>query len=401
MTVDTIVVAEHMWDGISPEVRGHTEVLISDGRIVACEGRADRPAGARIVELGEATLLPGLIDCHVHCVSGMTSSARSALESLPVLRTLLDNGFTTVRDLGCYTPEPVTLELRRAVEAGEIRGPRMLVAPRLISGRGGHGDQTSEVAACACEIGALADGTDEIVRAVREQVRQGADWIKFAGSGGFSTSVDDPATAGYRQIEMDALVEAARDFGLPTACHALSDTGVRRAAMAGVSTIEHATLADAGTLRLLAGRRIPVVPTQYPITVFTDRLDDESFWADKPGNVREQVRRHADALRAGLGRIARSNVEIAFGSDAGTFDHADNWREFPTLVRSGLSPSRALQAATTVAARVLRRPDLGRIEPGVPADIIAVPESPLRDIDALGHVEFVMQAGIVRRGPGE
>ncbi|GAA2612869.1 amidohydrolase family protein [Actinomadura fulvescens] len=396
---ETVIVAEHVWDGLTPEPRRHTEIVVRDGRVVACQDRADRAAQAQVLELGDVTLLPGLIDCHVHTVSGAGSSSQAALRALPALRALLDNGFTTVRDLGCFPPEPVNLELRQAVDSGLIPGPRLIVAPRIISGRGGHGDQTSDTSGCECEVGALADGSDQIIRLVREQVRLRADWIKFAATGGFATSVDDPSAIGYHEAEMRALVTTARDHGLPVACHAMGDDGVRRAALAGVTTMEHGLLASESTLQLLANRHIPLVPTQYSATVFVNKLEDDGFWADKPDNVRRQVERHAEDLRTALKRQVRSNAQLVFGTDAGTVDHADNWREFPTLVASGLSPYKALQAATSVAARVLGRDDIGCIKPGARADLVAVPGDPFLDIDVLGHVNFVMKDGIVHRHP--
>ncbi|MFC9975596.1 amidohydrolase family protein [Spirillospora sp. NPDC127200] len=401
MASHTVIIAENSWDGTSPQPAGHTEVLVEGARILACQDRVDRPTGARVVELGQGVLLPGLIDCHVHTVSGAGSSAQAALQAVPVLRTLLHNGFTTVRDLGCYPPEPVSIHLRQAVESGLISGPRLIVAPRVISPRGGHGDQSSEVAECGCEIGALADGPVEITRLVREQVRQGADWIKFAATGGFSTSVDDPCATGYSDQEMQALIAAARDRGVPVTCHAFGDQGTRRAALAGVDTMEHALLATEETLQLLADRGIPLIPTQYSARFFVSNLDEKDFWADKPDNVRRQVERLAEQLQAGLRRQVRSNAQLVFGTDAGTIEHADNWREFPTLVASGLSPLRALQAATTVAADVLGHPDLGCIAPGARADLIAVPADPFDDIDALGHVNFVMKDGVIHRTPDD
>ncbi|MFI6520467.1 amidohydrolase family protein [Spirillospora sp. NPDC050679] len=401
MGSQTVIIARSAWNGLAPHPAGHTEVLVGDGRILACDERVDRPKGARVVELDGAVLLPGLIDCHVHTVSGAAPSTRAALRALPALRALLRNGFTTVRDLGCYPPEPVTIHLRQAVDSGLTLGPRMIVAPRMISSRGGHGDQTDEVSECGCEIGALADGPEEIVRLVREQVRQGADWIKFAATGGFSTSVDDPCAVGYQEKEMRALVAAARDWGLPVTCHALADLGVRRAVAAGVTTVEHAMLATEETLQLLADRGIPLIATQYSVRHFIDKLDDPEFWADKPGNVRRQVERLADQLEAGLRRQVRSNARLVFGTDAGSVEFADNWREFPTLVASGLSPLRALQAATCVAADVLGHGDLGRIVPGARADLIAVPADPFEDIDVLGHVNFVMKDGVVHHTPDD
>ncbi|MEV4252169.1 amidohydrolase family protein [Spirillospora sp. NPDC049652] len=393
MASEVVVSADRAWDGTSAEARGPTAVLVRDGRVVEVTGRRGRHRGAEALDLGDVTLLPGLIDCHVHLVTQTEGPAAAVLRALPRLHALLDNGFTTVRDLGCPVEAPVTIELRRAVERGVVRGPRISVAPRIISASGGHGDHTPPGTAHRLENGAIADGTAQILRTVRQQARAGADWIKFALSGGFTSALDGPEELGYLPEEAAALVAAARDRGLPTACHVLSDAGVRRAAAAGVSTIEHGTLAEEGTLAMLAERRIPVVPTQYVLSYYLDRLDDDSFWAEDAAQAK--FRAYAPALRRGLRRIARSGVEIAFGTDAGMFDHADNWREFPVLVESGLSPLRSLRAATSAAARVLGRDDLGRLAPGCRADLVAVAGDPFHDIDRMGDVRFVMKDGTV------
>ncbi|TDD93856.1 metal-dependent hydrolase family protein [Actinomadura rubrisoli] len=397
MAADVTVTADRAWDGESEKLRGYTEVRIRDGHITHVFGERQRRDGREAVDLGDVTLLPGLIDCHVHLVTQHEGPVSAALRALPALRDLLHNGFTTVRDLGCPIELPVTIELRRAVDDGLVEGPRLSVAPQMISASGGHGDLTPVGSARRPREGAVADGEAEILRTVREQARAGADWIKFAASGGFTSPVDGPRELGFTEQEVGALVAAARDRGLPTACHVFGDAGVRRAVTAGVSTIEHATLASDETLTLIADRRIPVVPTQYAVSHFLERLDDDSFWRDE--RERAKFRTHAQDLRAGLTRIASSAVEIAFGTDAGMFEYAANWREFPTLVRSGVSPLRALRAATTIGARVLGREDIGRLEPGCRGDLVAVPGNPLDDIEVMGDVRFVMKDGTIHRCP--
>jgi imidazolonepropionase-like amidohydrolase len=393
---DTVVIAERCWDGLAGGLLGRRQVLVRDGRILQIDTRVPRPAGAEIVDLGEMVLLPGLIDCHVHLAQA-ASAAREALAAVPVLRTLLDHGFTTVRDLGARSPAHTMVAVRDAVASGILPGPRMYVAPRMISARGGHGDTTAPDS--PGETGALADGVDEIVRTVREQARDGADWIKFAATGGMLSTFDHPHHVGYTEREMTALIGAARDRGLPTAAHAYGDEGVRRALRAGVTTIEHAELCSEETLAMIAASGRPVVPTMYTGYLHVDLLDDDDFWIGKPAGSRDKVAREADGIRAGLTRIARSDLTLAFGTDAGMFDHADNWREFPSLVRSGLSPLRALRAATTVAADLLGRPDLGRLTQGAVADLVAVPDDPFTDIEVLGEVGFVMKQGRIHRCP--
>ncbi|MFI6520461.1 amidohydrolase family protein [Spirillospora sp. NPDC050679] len=393
---DTVIVAENCWDGMAGGLLGRREVLVRDGRVRQIGAHVCRPAGVNVLDLGDVVLLPGLIDCHVHLAKAQ-SAAQEAMEAVPVLRTLLDHGFTTVRDLGGQSPGNAMLAVRDAVASGALEGPRMFVAPRMISARGGHGDDTGY--GFCCEQGALADGVDEIVRAVREQARDGADWIKFAGTGGMINKLDRPQHVGYSERETAALVGAAADRGLPTAVHAFTDESVRRALRAGVTTIEHAQLCSDDTLAEIAASGRRLVPTLYVCHMHLQHLDDDGFWADLPPGARELVAQNADDLRAGMFRIGRSGLDLAFGTDAGMFDHADSWREFPTMVRAGVEPLRALRAATAVAADLLGRADLGRIREGAAADLVAVPGDPFTDVEALGEVCFVMKEGRVHRLP--
>ncbi|WP_309029782.1 metal-dependent hydrolase family protein [Streptomyces alfalfae] len=393
--------ASLVWDGHMPEPIAGIDVRVRGRRIT--ETGASLPPGpdTDVIALPGHTLLPGLIDCHVHVVDEALDTqplSYQVLSAVPVLRSLLSHGFTTVRDLG-GADQPVNVSLKRAVADGLIPGPRMMVAPNMLSARGGHGDKTPHLAGrYGLEIGSLADGCDAVIQAVRTQARAGADWIKAAVSGGFSSPIDTPLDLGFTQGELNALVQAATDRNLPTAAHAFSDEAVRRAISAGVRSIEHACLASAATLRLAADAGIVVVPTQYAQMYYVDRLDDELFWQDRPDSLRATYAQHADALRASLPDVAASGVPIAFGTDAGMFPYEENWREFPTLVTNGFTPRQALGAATTQAAALLRRPDLGHIAPGALADLVAIPGNPFEDIAAMEHTDFVMQDGNVVRG---
>ncbi|GGM05832.1 Xaa-Pro dipeptidase [Streptomyces fumigatiscleroticus] len=388
-----------------------TEILVRDGRIerVGTVPKAAAP-GARVVDLSDRTLLPGFIDCHVHTtvdpsalLAGGTklSPTQLALATLPVLTTILDHGFTTVRDLATFALDPVTLHLRDAVASGTVTGPRMIVAPHLISARGGHGDLSASVIASvrAREIVAVADGPAEIASRVRQEIRAGADWVKFGATGGFGSPSDDPTQTTYSQEEMNVLVATARDLGVPCTPHAYGDEGVQRAVHAGVRSIEHGNLASAQTLRLMSERGIYLVPTQYMVADALANLDDNSYWEGKAQQERDKFRRYEDRLRESAQNVADSNVSIAFGTDIGMFPHSEAWREFPTMVANGISAERALRAATSVAADLLQRQDLGRLEPGAVADVIAVDGDPLADIEATGRVAFVMRGGRLHRSP--
>jgi imidazolonepropionase-like amidohydrolase len=321
-----------------------------------------------------------------------------------VLRALLRHGFTTVRDLGCGDVDYPTIDLRNAVAAKLVVGPRMVVAPHLISARGGHGDFSGMVAdeyqgCCRPLELAAADGGDEIRTRVRQQIRAGADWIKFAATGGFASPSDDPGDATYSQEEMDVLVATATDLGIPVTPHSYGDEGIRRAVHAGVRSIEHGNLASAETLRMMQDAGVFMVPTQYVILSKALHGKDDPNWDNLPEYAQRKFAKYRGALLEAAEGLAASDVRIAFGSDAGMFAHDDNWREFPMMVSTGITPLRALRAATSVAAELLRLDDLGVIAEGKIADLIAMPGDPFTDIDVTGKVDFVMKDGVIYKDP--
>lgn len=407
----TLITGADVWDGLA-EAPAPQEVLVADGRIQRIADALEPPADAQVIDLPGHTLTPGFIDCHVHVTLApplgpavaIASSVAKALRSLPVLRTLLMNGFTTVRDLACADVDYPTIDLRDAVAAGIVVGPRMVVAPHMISARGGHGDFSGTVAdeyqgpSRPLEL-AAADGCDEIRIRVRQEIRAGADWIKFAATGGFASPSDDPGQATYSQQEMDVLVATATDLGVPVTPHSYGDEGIQRAVRAGVRSVEHGNLASAETLRMMEDAGVFLVPTQYAILSGAQRGDDDPMWAVMPEYAKRKARKYRGALLDAAERVAASNVRIAFGTDAGMFPHDENWREFPMMVSTGISPLRALRAATSVAAELLAFDDLGVIAEGKIADLIAMPGDPFTDIGITGQVDFVMKAGVLYKSP--
>jgi imidazolonepropionase-like amidohydrolase len=407
----TLITGANVWDGISAQAQSR-QVLVVDGRIQRVAEVIETPPDARVLDLPGHTLTPGFIDCHTHVtlappvglMLALDSSTAKTLKALPVLLALLNNGFTTVRDVGCGDVDFPTVDLRNAVAAGLVVGPRMVVAPHIISARGGHGDFSGMVAdeyqGCCRNLElASADGGDEIRTRVRQQIRAGADWIKFAATGGFASPSDDPGHATYSQEEMDVLVATARDLDIPVTPHSYGDEGIRRAVRAGVRSIEHGNLASPETLTMMQDAGVFLVPTQYVIVSKARGGDDDPSLALLPEYARQKFTKYRGALLDAAESLAASDVRIAFGTDAGMFPHHENWREFPMMVSTGITPLRALQAATSVAAELLRLDDLGVIAEGKTADLIAMPGDPFIDIELTGRVDFVMKAGVVYKDP--
>ncbi len=371
-------------------------VRIADGRIAAV---GPRRAGERAThELGDVTLLPGLIDAHVHLAGGVEqtpyedlreTTARAAIEGVAHARATLEAGFTTVRDMG--SRDFADVALRDAIAAGRIPGPRMLVAVKSLSSTGGHGDRNDLPADIVVRrYSALADGPDEIRRKVRENVRHGADWIKVLATGGVMSAGTDPRRADYTEEELRAAVEAARERGLDVAAHAHGTEGILRAARAGVRSIEHASMLDDETLALVKERRIFIVPNPYTNAHILERGAAGGYQPYQIEKSRQVYGLKLESLR----RAIRAGLQVAYGTDSGVQPHGANARQLAVYVDAGMSPLQAIQSATVVAARLLRMEDrIGKIAPGAFADLVAVAGDPLRDVRTLEQPRFVMKDG--------
>ena len=397
----TILRCGKIFDGKSAG-GGRTEILVDQGKIVWVSPSVGRPENALIVDLTKQTCLPGLIDTHAHLMfePGDTdkqmvtrSSAAKTLHGFANARAMLLAGFTTVRVPGDQDMAWGAADLKRAVDSGLVQGPRMFVASHPLSSTGGHGDWSHFAPEFGIRGTALADGPDEIRKVVRNEFRNGSDWIKIMATGGFLSAGDEPGTATYREEELRAAVEEAEALGHRVCAHAHGAEGIKRAVRAGVRSIEHGTFIDDAGLRLMEQKGAFLVPTWSAL----DWLREHAREAGFPEYALEKLERYGPQLLERRAAVAKSRVRIAYGTDVGVYPQAEAWREFVSLVKSGIPPLRALRAATTEAADLLERQELGRLTPGGAADIVAVDGDPLQDIQAMGRVEFVMKGGEIVR----
>jgi imidazolonepropionase-like amidohydrolase len=375
------------------------QVLTVDGeRIVGLAARA--PGQTVTYDLGDVTLLPGLIDAHTHLTGGeeltpfedlAQSDARYAVEGVANARKTLLAGFTTVRDLGSRGFADVAV--RDGIAAGRIEGPRMLVAVLSLSATGGHGDENELPFDIKVDrYSGIADGPDEIRRKVRENVKYGADWIKLLATGGVTSANTDPTMADYTEDEIRAAVEAAREKRRDVAVHAHGTEGIKRAARAGVRSIEHCSMLDAEAIGLIKERGTFVVPNPYTNQYILERGAAGGF---QPYQI-EKSRQVLDLKLKSLREAIKAGLKIAYGTDSGVQPHGLNARQFAIFVDAGMTPLQAIRSATLVDAELLRMEGrIGTLKAGAYADVIAVDGDPLADIRALEHPVWVMKGGKV------
>jgi len=400
----TVLVCGKVFDGRSGALSGPAEILVDQGKIVWISGSVGRPMGAQVVDISSRTCLPGFIDTHVHLMYEPgdydqqlvnRSSAMKTLHGLANARAMLLAGFTSVRVPGDQDQAWGAVDLKRAVDAGLLEGPRMFVSAHALSSTGGHGDYSSFAPEFGIEGPALADGPDEIRKVVRREFRNGSDWIKIMATGGFLSAGDEPGTATYTEAELRAAVEEAESLGHHVCAHAHGAEGILRAVRAGIRSIEHGTFVDDQGLRLMEQKGTFLVPTWSTV----DWLMEHGATMGLPAYAVEKINRYRPQLLERRAAVARSRVRIAYGTDVGVYPHAEAWREFISMVNGGIAPLRALRAATTEAAALLDRDDLGSLTAGKTADIIALPGDPLKDIHVVDKVDFVMKAGQIHRRP--
>ncbi len=402
----TVLRAARMIDGTGAAPIMPAMIRIEGERIVEVGTSVRIPPGSRVVDLGDATLLPGLIDLHTHLTGDervhwedalvKSTPPRDALWGARNARITLQAGFTSVRDMGPSWPY-VDVELRRAIDDNAVPGPRMLVAGNYVSSTGGAGDARQfSIYVDVPLVRNLADGADEVTKAVRTNLKNGADFIKILATGAILSKGITPGAQQYSDEEIRAAVVEARRWGKWVASHAHGADGIKASIRAGVRTVDHGSYLDDEAVALLkaSNRQVFYVPTLYVFAAI-DRVGPENPF---PESERERARQVRSIGYAGFRRALAAGLPIGFATDAAVIPHGQNAKEFSERVKLGESPMAAIVAATSLNAEIMGWQDrVGSLVPGKLADIIAVAGDPLRDITALEHVGFVMKGGITHR----
>ena len=395
--------------------RERISITVDDGKIVSVAPLA--PAAGQIaghIDLSAYSCLPGFIDMHVHLTSETQKEAASlrdqlsgnpadfAFRSVRYAERTLKAGFTTVRDLGAE--DGLNVALKNAIANGAIPGPRMFTSGAAIATSGGHADPTNGLSHQFSRAVGTPGPAEGVINspeqgrdAVRARYKEGADLIKVTATGGVLSQARGGQNAQFTEDELRAIVSTARDYGFRVAAHAHGAEGMKRALRAGVDSIEHGTLMDDEAIALFKKHGAWYVPTISAGRYVADKAKEDGYFSPM---VRPKAAAIGPLIQATFGRAYRAGVKIAFGTDAAVYPHGENAREFAYMVEAGMPALEAIRSATLGAASLLdQSANLGLVEPGFAADIVAVSGDPLRDIAILQQVKFVMKAGVVYKQP--
>jgi imidazolonepropionase-like amidohydrolase len=402
----TYILAGRLFDASNDSVRQNMLITIEGDRIKTVGPATQVPSGANVIDLSHATVLPGLIDCHTHL------SARAdryneiykfkdtpldhAFYAVVNARKTLEAGFTSVRDVG--SPPFLAVDLRNTINEGFIPGPRVVASGPAITITGGHGDlnnfspETQVFMFPEEHDFKIADDANQVRHMVRAQVKYGVDVIKILATGGVLSKGDNPGAPAYTLEELKAAADTAHMYGRKIAAHAHGTEGIKNAILAGIDSIEHASLIDDEGIRLAKEHGTYLVMDIYN----DDYILNEAPKVGLPQENIDKEKMVGRFQRENFAKAVKAGVKMAFGTDAGVYPHGDNARQFAYMVKYGMTPAQAIRAATSNAADLIgRSSDVGTIEAGKYADIIAVQADPLADVRALEHVDFVMKGGTV------
>jgi imidazolonepropionase-like amidohydrolase len=383
------------------ELRANQAIVIEGDKIVqiAPASEVKAAAGDTVIDLPEATLLPGLIDMHTHLTFDLNSlgyqglsisTAREALHGARNARRTLEAGFTTVRNVGAK--DYADIALRDAINDGDVIGPRMVASGPALGITGGHCDENLLPPSFHLEGDGVADGVEAVQHKVREVIKYGADVIKICATGGVLSKGDDPNASQFTLEEMKAIVADAHRLGRKVAAHAHGAEGVRWASEAGVDSIEHGHLMDDAAVATLKKNGTYLVPTLF----LGEYMEKNIEHSDVPEYSKQKMRDVAAAMQKNVKKAFDAGVKIAFGTDAAVYPHGLNAGEFHVYVKLGMTPLAAIQTATINAADLLGpKFQVGMLEPGKFADMVAVDGDPTKDVTILEHVKFVMKGGTV------
>jgi imidazolonepropionase-like amidohydrolase len=393
-------------DTKSGEVLTEKTIIVSGNKIVSVENGYVNPkqSGDIVIDLKSKTVMPGLIDLHVHIESETNpksfiakytdNEADVAFQSTVYAKRTLMAGFTTVRDLG---GSGVNIALRKAIDAGKVDGPRIFTAGKIIATTGGHGDRSN--GAKADLLGdpgpkeGVVNSAADARKAVRQRYKNGADVIKITATGGVLSVAKNGSNSQFTVEELEAVVATANDYGMLTAAHAHGDDGMQRAVRAGIKTIEHGTFMSEETMDLMKQKDSYLVPTISAGKYVAEKAKIEGFY---PAIIVPKALEVGPQLQGTFAKAYKRGVSIAFGTDAGVFPHGENGKEFRFMEEAGMPAIETIQSATITNAKLLNSVDeLGQISAGFFADIVATNDDPTKKISTMENVVFVMKNGVI------